>query len=166
MAKTSGDVFSFGLEGADLFRAAMQAIPQVVRKELAGAVGEAADMVRSRAASGAPRASVTRRGRSSGDLPRNVIVVGRATSLTRRVGIRDIDLASRGSRNTFHRNPGVYGIKAVEFPMKRRRGWGSYHPFLRPALQGASGWFVSALLRRGPAIEAALVAYNRGSAGG
>jgi HK97 gp10 family phage protein len=141
------------LLGADLYRAAAKAIPGVLRQELAKAVHETAQMVRQSAIARAPR--------DRGDLKANILLVGKSTSLTQRVGVRDIDIPARGGKNSFHRNPGVYGAIGVEYGTKKM----SARPFLQSALAAAQPWYVAALERRRATIESALAAFNRPSAG-
>jgi HK97 gp10 family phage protein len=141
------------LLGADLFRAAAKAIPGVLRQELAKAVHETVQMVRQSAIARAPR--------DRGDLKANIVLIGKSTALTQRVGVRDIDIAARGGKNTFHRNPGVYGAIAVEHGTKYMRA----QAFLLPALTAAQPWYLAALERRRATIEGALAAFNRPSAG-
>ena len=138
------------VEGVELWRQAVKAIPQVVRKQLAIAVHETVQMVRQSAMSRAPS--------DRGDLRANVVITGRPTSLTQRVGPRDVDLPSRGGKNSFHRNPGVYGIQGVEYATKHTRA----QPWLKPALEAAGPWYLAALNRRRSAIEAELARFNRG----
>ena len=141
------------LLGAQLWREANQAIPKVVRAELAKAVHETVQMVR--------QAAIARAPRDRGDLKANIIIVGRPTARTQRVGVRDVDIPARGGTNTFHRNPGVYGPIAVEHGTKHMKA----HAFLKPALDAAQPWFLAALNRRRATIEGALAAFNKPTAG-
>ena len=147
------DAVKLELLGADLFRQAAKAIPGVLRQELAKAVHETVQQVR--------QAAIARAPRDRGDLQRNIILVGMSTSLTQRVGIRDVDISSRGGKNSFHRNPGVYGAIAVEHGTKKMTA----QPFLKPALEAAQPWYVAALNRRRATIEGALAAFNKPTAG-
>src|SRR5262245_42331983 len=113
---------TFELVGLPTFLRDVEGLSPEMRRRIAPVVRDSALFIQARARASAP---VDR-----GDLRR--AIEARGKDLTWRVGIVDIDIPSRGGRNSAHRNPSVYGVW-YEFGFVHRLI--KAHPFMGPAVR-------------------------------
>ena len=123
---------TFTLTGARGFETALARAGEEAKRQVERVNRETAFAVRARAESFAPK--------DRGDLARNISAQGKGMNW--RVGVLDVELPSRGGRNTAHLNPSVYGVW-YEYGFVTRKI--AKHPFMRPAVDAEEGQYQSRL---------------------